>query len=207
MRRNALSYREAAHFFWILQESLTPTPLQKERDNITIAKSVAFYFILFLKMALQKFTPDQAVPKIKQYCAYQERCHAEVKDKLYSFGLHRKEVDEIIVLLIGENYLNEERFAIQYAGGKFRIKHWGKHKIKQALKQKQVSDYCIKKALKEIDDTDYKKTFEKLVEQKMKTLNSEKNIFIKKKKLQDFLLMKGYESELVREEVGKIEKK
>ena len=155
-------------------------------------------------MTLQTFTPEQAVPKIKQYCAYQERCHTEVKDKLYSFGLHRKEVDEIIVQLIGENYLNEERFAIQYAGGKFRIKHWGKQKIKQALKQKQVSDYCIKKALKVIDDTDYKKTFEKLVEQKMKTLKSEKNIFIKKKKLQDFLLMKGYETELVNEGVNKI---
>src|ERR1700693_812271 len=82
--------------------------------------------ILLLKMALQNLTPEQAIPKIKQYCAYQERCHAEVKDKLYSFGLHRKDVDEIIVLLIGENYLNEERFAIQYAGGKFRMKHWGR---------------------------------------------------------------------------------
>jgi len=158
-------------------------------------------------MALQNFTPDQAIPKIKQYCAYQERCHAEVKDKLYSFGLHRKDVDEIIVLLIGENYLNEERFAIHYAGGKFRMNHWGKNKIKQALKQKQLSDYCIKKALKQIDDTDYAKTFEKLVEQKMNLLKDEKNIFAKKKKLQDFLLMKGYESDLVNEEVVKIGKK
>lgn len=158
-------------------------------------------------MALQNFTPGQAIPKIRQYCAYQERCHAEVKDKLYSFGLHRKEVDEIIALLIGENYLNEERFAIHYAGGKFRIKHWGKNKIKQELKQKQVGDYCIKKALKEIDDADYIQSFKKLVEQKIKILKGEKNIFIKKKKLQDFLLMKGYESDLVREEVGKIGKK
>ena len=163
--------------------------------------------LIFLKMALQTFTPEQSIPKIKQYCAYQERCHAEVRDKLYSFGLHRKEVEEIISNLIQENYLNEERFAIQYAGGKFRIKHWGKNKIRQALKQKQVSDYCIKKALKEIDDTDYIKTFEKLVEQKMKTLKGEKNIFIKKRKLQGFLLMKGYESDLVTEEVGKIGKK
>lgn len=158
-------------------------------------------------MALQNFTPGQAIQKIKQYCAYQERCHAEVKDKLYSYGLHRKEVDETIALLISENYLNEERFAIHYAGGKFRIKHWGKNKIKQALKQKQVSDYCIKKALKEIDDTDYIKAFEKLVEQKMKTLTSEKNIFIKKRRLQDFLLMKGYEVERVSEVVGKIGRK
>lgn len=155
-------------------------------------------------MAFQNFTPQQSVPKIKQYCAYQERCHAEVRDKLYSFGLNKSEVEEIISELIIENYLNEERFAIHYAGGKFRMKQWGKNKIKQALKFKQVSEYCIKKALKEIDENEYEKTFHKLTEQKLKTLKSEKNIFIKKRKLQDFLLQKGYESELVKEAVRKI---
>lgn len=155
-------------------------------------------------MAFQNFTPQQSVPKIKQYCAYQERCHAEVRDKLYSFGLNKIEVEEIISTLITENYLNEERFAIHYAGGKFRMKQWGKNKIKQALKFKQVSDYCIKKALKEIDDKEYEKTFLKLTELKLKALKSEKNIFIKKRKLQDFLLMKGYESEMIREVVNKI---
>ena len=85
-------------------------------------------------MAFQNFTPQQSVPKIKQYCAYQERCHAEVRDKLYSFGLNKIEVEEIISELITENYLNEERFAIHYAGGKFRMKQWGKNKIKQSLK-------------------------------------------------------------------------
>ena len=155
-------------------------------------------------MAFQNFTPEQAIPKIKHYCAYQERCHAEVRDKLYSYGLHKKEVEPIISLLISENYLNEERFAILYADGKFQMNQWGKIKIKQALKLKQVNDYCIKKALKEIDGTSYKKTFQKLAEQKLKTLKSEKNIFVKKRKLQDYLLQKGYESDLVREEVGKI---
>lgn len=155
-------------------------------------------------MAFQNFTPQQSVSKIKQYCAYQERCHAEVRDKLYSFGLNKSEVEEIISGLITENYLNEERFAIHYAGGKFRMKQWGKNKIKQSLKFKQVSEYCIKKALKEIDEREYEKTFQKLAEQKLKTLKSEKNIFIKKRKLQDFLLMKGYESELVKEAVRKI---
>lgn len=158
-------------------------------------------------MGLQNFTPEQSIPKIKQYCAYQERCHAEVKDKLYSYGLHRKEVDEIIALLTNENYLNEERFAIHYAGGKFRMKQWGKNKIKQSLKQKQVNDYCIKKALTSINDADYKKTFEKLVEQKMKILKSEKNIFVKKRKLQDYLLGKGYENELINKEMAGIGKK
>ncbi|HXS58649.1 MAG TPA: regulatory protein RecX [Hanamia sp.] len=150
-------------------------------------------------MALQYFTPDQSLPKIKQYCAYQERCHSEVRDKLYSFGLNKGEVEEIISVLITEKYLNEERFAIHYAGGKFRMKGWGKNKIKQALKLKQVSDYCIKKALSQIDLDDYDRTFQKLAQQKLTILRSEKNIFIKKRKLQDFMLQRGFETSLISE--------
>ena len=153
---------------------------------------------IFTQM-ITKFTPNQSLPKIKQYCAYQERCHAEVKEKLYSFGLYKNDVEQLISQLIEENYLNEERFALHYAGGKFRMKQWGKVKIKYALKQKQVSDYSIKKALKEINEDDYLAALNKLAEQKLKTLKGEKNIFIKKRKLQDFLLQKGYEGELVRE--------
>lgn len=143
------------------------------------------------------FSKEEALQKAKQYCAYQERCHSEVKDKLYSFGLYKKEVDELLSELISDNYLNEERFAIQYAGGKFRIKQWGRVKIKYALKQKQVSEYCIKKALKIIDEGDYNKTAQKLFDQKLKTLKTEKNIFSRKKKLQDHLIQKGFESNLV----------
>ena len=150
-------------------------------------------------MAFPIFTFEQSLQKIKQYCAYQERCHSEVRDKLYSFRLCQSEVEEIITLLIIENYLNEERFAIHFAGGKFRMKQWGKNKIRQALKLRQVSDYCINKALKDIDTEEYGKTFQRLTEQKLKTLKSEKNIFIKKRKLQDFLLQKGYDSDLIRE--------
>ena len=93
-------------------------------------------------------TKEQALQKLKHYCAYQERCHNDVKEKLYKLGVWKKEHDEIIAALIEENYLNEERFAIAYAGGKFRINSWGRVKIKYALKQKQVSEYCIKKAWK-----------------------------------------------------------
>jgi len=150
-------------------------------------------------MTPQKFTPQQALPKAKHYCAYQERSHREVKDKLYGFGLNTKEVDQILSTLIEENYLNEERFAIQFAGGHFRTKKWGRVKITHALKQKQVSPYCIKKALKQIDEDEYLKTLQKLFEEKLKTLKSEKNIFVKKRKLQDHLLQKGFESDLIRE--------
>ena len=131
--------------------------------------------------------------KAKHYCAYQERCHSEVRDKLYSFGLHRNEVEPLLTQLIEEDFLNEERFAIAYAGGKFRIKNWGKEKIKYALKQKRVSEYCIKKALTSIPAADYRKTFTSVADKKLATLKSEKNIFIKKKKMKDFLQQKGFE--------------
>jgi len=151
-----------------------------------------------IRMNNKYFSIEEALQKAKQYCAYQERSHSEVKEKLYSFGMNKKEVDELLSELISDNYLNEERFAIQFAGGKFRIKQWGRVKIKYALKQKQVSDYCIKKALLAIDENDYHKTAQKLFEQKLKTLKAEKNIFIKKRKLQDHLMQKGFEADLVR---------
>src|SRR5690349_1598270 len=111
-----------------------------------------------------------AFQKAKHYCAYQERCHMEVRDKLYSFGLYRNQVEQLLTQLIEENYINEERFAIAYAGGKFRMKQWGKEKIKYALKQKRVSDYCIRKALAAISNSDYNKTFLSLANKKLLTL-------------------------------------
>jgi regulatory protein len=145
------------------------------------------------------YTKEQALQKLKHYCGYQERCHSEVVSKLYELGVSKKEHDEIISTLIQENYLNEERFAIQFAGGKFRMKQWGKVKIKYELKTKQVSDYCIKKALATIACNDYMHTVQKLFEAKNKTLKTEKNIFIKKRKLKDYMQQKGYELTLINE--------
>lgn len=145
-------------------------------------------------MYRQQLTREQALQKAKHYCAYQERCHSEVKEKLYSFGLRKMDAEQVLTQLIDEDYLNEERFAIQFAGGKFRMKQWGRVKIKYELKQKGVSEYCIKKALKEIDDEAYRKTLRKLFDEKMKTLRSETNHFTRKRKLQDYLLQKGYEA-------------
>ncbi|MDI3320160.1 regulatory protein RecX [Pinibacter soli] len=155
-------------------------------------------------MAFERtLTPEQALQKAKQYCAYQERSHQEVKDKLYSYGLHKPSVETMLSQLIEENYLNEERFAIAFAGGKFRMKHWGKVKIKYELKLKKVSDYCIKKALQSIEDEPYFETLHKLAEEKWKTLKGEKNIFVKMRKMHDYLLQKGYENEWVRDAVEK----
>jgi regulatory protein len=144
-----------------------------------------------------KLTPGQALQKLRHYCAYQERCHSEARDKAYGYGLRKTDVEELISSLIQDDYLNEERFAIQFAGGRFRMKQWGRVKIRYELKMKQISDYCIKKALKEIPDDDYEATLQKLAEDKKRTLKSEKNIFIKKRKLQDYLRQKGFESDLI----------
>lgn len=154
--------------------------------------------------SIQKLTPLQALPKLMQFCAYQERCHSEVKEKLYSYGVYGEDADHIIGKLIEENYLNEERFAIHFAGGKFRMKQWGKVKIKFALKQKQVSDYCIRKAMNSIDDAAYAAALEKAVTEKLRALKGEKNIFSKKRKLQDFLLQRGFENEMVSEMVQRL---
>ncbi len=140
---------------------------------------------------------ESAFRKIKYYCAYQERSHAEVKTKLYSFGLYKNEVEELVSKLIEENYINEERFAKTYAGGKFRTRQWGKTKIKFELKKKGITEYCIKIALKEILDEDYEKTLEKLATEKLELLKTERNIFSKRSKLQTYLMGKGYEFDIV----------
>jgi regulatory protein len=147
-------------------------------------------------MYKKQLTKEQALQKLKHYCAYQERCHSEVREKLYDLGVWKKDQDEIISTLIEENYLNEERFAIAFAGGKFRMKQWGRVRIKYELRQKQVSDYSIKKGLKEIGEEEYKKTLEKLTKEKYRLLKGEQYL-VRKKKTIDFLLQKGFELPLI----------
>ena len=146
----------------------------------------------------KKLTKEQALQKIRHFAAYQERCHQEIKEKLYMFGLYSKEVDEILALLIEENYLNEERFAEAFAGGKFRIRQWGRIRIRYELKQKRVSDYCIRKAMQTIPEEDYLAALKKIAEKKWNTLSTEKSPYTKKAKAIDYLLQKGYEMELAR---------
>ena len=123
--------------------------------------------------------------------------------KLYSFGLRERDVDQAIATLVEENYLNEERFAIQFAGGHFRLKQWGRVRIRYTLKQKQVSDYCIKKALAAIDDEDYTRTLEKLAIEKWETLKGETG-FVRRGKLQEFLVRKGYEQDAISRVIGQL---
>jgi len=147
-------------------------------------------------------TKEQAIQKLKHFCGYQERCHLEVREKLYDLGVSNTLHDEIVSILIEENYLNEERFAVAFVGGKFRVKQWGRVKIKHELKQKQVSEYNIRKAMKEIDEQDYYNTLRKLYEEKWNSLKGEKNRFIKLSKTRNYLLQKGFESDAVKEVAG-----
>lgn len=141
--------------------------------------------------------------KARKYCAYQERSQQELRDKLYDLGLFRKDVEQVIVAMIEEGYLNEERFAIAYAGGKFRVKQWGKVKIRLALKQKRVSEYCIKKALAQISEKEYESTLQKVIATQSRKI-SEKNILKKNYKLAQYAIGRGFEPEMVWEQLKHI---
>lgn len=155
---------------------------------------------------IKYYTPEQAFQKLKQYCAYQERSHYEAKEKLYSFGLHKTDVEPILSKLIEEDYLNEERYALLFAGGHFRSKKWGRVKINAALQQKKVSSYNIKKALKVIDEAAYRKCLLQLASTKWNSIKSEQWINRMAKTTQ-FLLQKGYESNLIQDAIAQIRSK
>jgi regulatory protein len=140
---------------------------------------------------------DEALLKMQQYCAYQERCQDEVRSKLIELGVYGVELENVIADLISENFLNEERFAKAFAGGKFRIKHWGRVKIVQELKLKKISEYCIRKALEsEINEADYKATLLEVLNKKSNLL-SESDKFKKNQKLALYAMGRGFEIELI----------
>jgi regulatory protein len=144
---------------------------------------------------------------ILHYCKYQERCHYEVRNKLYELGCRTAEVEERLSELIENGVLNEERFAKLYAGGKFRMMQWGREKIRQQLKLRRISDYCIRKGLAEIDGEDYEKTLQKLTNKKLLELKSERNQVVRKSKLYRYLVQKGFERDLVMQKIEETLKK
>jgi regulatory protein len=144
------------------------------------------------------YTVQEATLKLMQYCAYRDRSQKEVEEKLREMRMIPQACEQIIIKLMQENFLNEERFARSFARGKFRIKKWGRIKIKQELKYKEIGSPLIKLALTEIDEDEYYKTLIELAEKKV-VLIKEKNAFKKKQKLINYLLQKGYESSLVYE--------
>ena len=152
----------------------------------------------------QTLTQSQIKQKLEYFCSYQERCHADVETKLYEFKLSEIERNEILVHLIENDFLNETRFACSFARGKHRIKHWGKIRIINELKFRNISTYNINLALKEITPEEYEVNFNALAERNWHSIK-ESNGLKKRKKQCDFLLRKGYESNLVYEKVKELE--
>ncbi|MCL9803912.1 RecX family transcriptional regulator [Flavobacterium amniphilum] len=155
-------------------------------------------------MNAKVYTVEEATQKLEYYCSYQERCHEEVITKLKSLGMIPQAVDHIVVHLIEQNFLNEERFACSFARGKHNIKKWGKFRIENELKLRNISKFNINKALKEIPQEIYIETFHLLAEKQWDTV-LERNIAKKKKKIADYLLRKGWESNLVYDKLNDLE--
>ena len=142
--------------------------------------------------------PKIAQAKAEHYCVYQERSQQEVRAKLYEWGVYPSVIEQVITRLIGDNFLNEERFARAYAQGKFNQKHWGRIKIKQGLKLKRVSDKLINKALQGLDGDEYLKVLAQLLEKKADKLQ-EREPYKRRYKLQQYAMSRGFENDLINE--------
>ncbi|WP_405611468.1 regulatory protein RecX [Polaribacter sp. Asnod1-A03] len=151
----------------------------------------------------KSFTVDELKRKLENYCVYQDRCHKEVEQKMREFNLIPEAREMILLSLMKDNFLNEERFAKSFARGKFRIKNWGKQRIIRELKFRDISTYNIKTALKEIDENEYLETIYRITENRNNVI-SESNTFKRKKKLIDFLMRKGFENNLIFKTVNEV---
>ncbi|KAA5827284.1 RecX family transcriptional regulator [Algibacter amylolyticus] len=156
-----------------------------------------------LMQTKKTYTVQEATRKLEHYCAYQERCHQEVRKKLESLHMIPEAIDVIIVHLLEHNFLNEERFAKTFVSGKFRIKAWGRRRLTLELKKKDISKVNINQALAEIENTEYIEVFNTLAEKRV-NLITEPNNFKKKKKLIDYLLYRGWETHLVYEKAREL---
>ncbi len=150
----------------------------------------------------KSYTVDEATKLLENYCAYQERCHKEVEQKLYDFNMIPQAKEKIILHLLQHNFLNEERFAKAFVRGKFSIKKWGKIKITNELKTRNISAFNIKSALSEINEIDYINTLQQLAKKKLPLIRAT-NSYQKSSKLASFLISKGFETNLVFETVKK----
>lgn len=149
------------------------------------------------------YTVEEALAKLQSYCAYQDRCHKEVAQKLKEMRMISQASEQIIIELIEGDFLNEERFSMAFVRGKFKIKKWGRRRLASELKQRKISKFLIQKALGQISETDYKATFEALVHKKAESITGG-SIAKKRKKLADYLLYRGWEAHLVYDKINQI---
>ncbi|UJP65676.1 regulatory protein RecX [Mongoliitalea daihaiensis] len=151
------------------------------------------------------WTPAEAKVKIAAFCAYQERCQQDVRMRLTERGIHGEEAEELIAVMIEEGFLNEERYAQAFARGKFSLKKWGRIKIRQALKFKKISDRCIQTGMREIDPEEYYHVLKGESEKKWNSLEKFDS-FQRKMKVQQYLLGRGFEQDLIQGVLSEIEK-
>lgn len=147
-------------------------------------------------MAAPLFDFDIVLAKAQKFCAYQERCQWDVEKKFYVWQVDEEIRDEVLSVLISQGFVNEERYARQFAGGKFRMKYWGRLKIRAELKMRQISNYSINKALEGITDEEYQLALQKLITKKEKEVLA-KDEYEKKQKIAQYLHLKGYETDLI----------
>lgn len=153
---------------------------------------------------VKTYTVEEAKRMLENYCAYQERCHQEVANKLYNMRMIPEAIDVVIVHLLKHNFLNETRFAQSYVRGKFNIKKWGRQRLKLELKKRDIGKYNIDLAMKEISESDYLETFNELAEKRLKAIERETDKWKKRKKLADYLLYRGWESHLVYDKAAEL---
>ena len=172
------------------------------------AHSTPHLFTVYYRPKQQQkvvYTKSQALEALQHYCAYQDRCHREARQKLRELGCYGHEAEEVICDLIAEKYLNDERFARSFARGKFKIKKWGRSKITRELKQRDISAYCIKKAMTEIEEEDYLQTLENELLRRERAEKPGLHPYLKRRKLADYMFQRGYESYLTWEAINRLE--
>ena len=152
----------------------------------------------------KSYTLKEATSVLEKYCTYQERCHQEVHQKLRSMRMIPEAIDQITVHLINQGYLNEERFAKSYVLGKFRIKNWGRIRIRLELAKRNISKNVISLAISELDDATYLNKFHELAEKRWRQLRTENNTRKKKRKMADYLLYRGWETHLVYDKIAEL---
>lgn len=152
----------------------------------------------------KSWTLDQAYEKLTTYCAYQERCPWEIRRKLYENGIKDDPAEKIIDELIAEEFVDVERYARAFARGKFRLKKWGKGRIRMELKMREVSEDLIRKGLSEINPEEYYDTLLAQTEKKWRTTH-DADIYKKKFKVTQYLMTKGFELDLVKEAIESLE--
>jgi regulatory protein len=152
-------------------------------------------------MYKKRLTKEQALQKLRFYCRYQQRCQSELKEKLFELGINKKDHHELMSELVKENCVSDERFAMAFASGRFKMKQWGRKKIQKGLNEKRVSNEIAQKALEQINKKEYMTMLNKLAKERYASLKHEQYL-VRKKKTMDYLIQKGYEVDLIKDAVN-----